>query len=90
MDRLTDYFTPENYELSLDISKAECKVFSGEVEILGEALHGDFIKLHSKDLAIDDVSTLYNGETIDLNHKLIPENDELQIDFVNAKTNEKI
>ena len=90
MDRLTDYFTPENYELSLDISKAECKVFSGEVEILGEALHGDFIKLHSKDLAIDDVSTLYNGEMIDLNHKLIPENDELQIDFVNAKTNEKV
>ncbi|MBS7346158.1 MAG: hypothetical protein KIG14_00390, partial [Candidatus Sacchiramonaceae bacterium] len=90
MDRLTNYFEAENYKLFLDISKSEDKVFSGEVEVSGVALRDDFIKLHSKDLTIDSVSMECGGEYVGLKHQLMPENDELQIDFVDEKTDEKV
>ncbi len=90
MDRLAEYFTAENYGIFLNISKAEDKIFSGEVEISGKASRADFIKLHSKDLVINKVSAHYDDEIVVLKHELIPGNDELQINFINAETDKKI
>ena len=49
--RLIDTFIPNHYALTLDLTRAEEKLFSGTVVISGELI-GDSISLHAKDLTI--------------------------------------
>ena len=49
--RLLDTFIPNHYALTLDLTRAEEKVFSGSVIISGEST-GESISLHAKDLTI--------------------------------------
>ncbi len=54
VDRLIHYFTPESYNLSLDIDRVG-RTFRGTVTIKGSSPDG-IIKLHAKDLAIDSMT----------------------------------
>ncbi len=60
MERLLDYFIPENYQLDLFIDK-ENKLLKGVVKITGKALKPE-IKLHSIDNKIKTVKI--NGERV--------------------------
>ncbi len=71
MEHLLDYFTPKNYNLSLNINKATQRVY-GTAIITGQP-QKDQIKLHAKGLKITSVAI--NSEKVD--HKV--ENDELII-----------
>lgn len=51
VERLTEYFVPEHYNLALALDEQNHK-FSGRVEITGKSTGQDFIKLHAKDLQI--------------------------------------
>lgn len=53
--RLIDTFTPNHYALTLDLTRAEEKSFSGTVIISGEST-GESISLHSKELTIHSVT----------------------------------
>lgn len=54
--RLTDYFLPDNYDLSLAINATD-HTFTGTVTITGQSLEGaDHIGLHAKDLTISSVT----------------------------------
>lgn len=65
--RLTDIFSPTNYHLSLDLSRAKDRTFSGLVDISGVlAVGNEAIVLHSKDLEIKSV--LVNGKTAEFLH----------------------
>ena len=70
MEYLLDYFTPKNYNLSLNINKSSGRVY-GTAIITGEP-QADTVKFHAKNLKITSV-TDENGK------KLTPkvENDEL-------------
>ena len=70
MERLLEYFTPTNYNLSLNINKNSRKVY-GTAIITGKP-KADTVKLHAKDLNITSV-TGENDEKID--YKI--ENDEI-------------
>ena len=58
MERLLDYFTPENYNISLIINK-ETERVRGKVTITGEP-KDDVIKLHAENMKISSVT---QGET---------------------------
>ena len=58
MERLLDYFRPENYQLELRINK-ETEAVQGHVLIKGEKV-GPTVKLHAKNLKITAVTV--NGE----------------------------
>ena len=49
--RLLDTFIPNHYTLTIDLTRAEEKAFSGKVVISGEST-GESISLHAKDLTI--------------------------------------
>ena len=51
LKHLLDTFTPQHYSLTLDLTHAEEKSFSGTVIISGEST-GESISLHAKDLTI--------------------------------------
>ena len=53
--RLLDTFTPNHYNLTLDLTRAEEKEFSGTVIISGESIGGS-ISLHSKGLTIQSAT----------------------------------
>lgn len=53
--RLLDIFTPNHYNLTLDLTRAEEKEFSGTVIISGEST-GESISLHSKGLTIQSAT----------------------------------
>ena len=53
--RLLDTFMPHHYALTLDLTHAEEKSFSGSVIISGEST-GKSISLHAKDLTIQSAS----------------------------------
>ena len=53
--RLLDTFTPNHYNLTLDLTRAEEKEFFGTVIISGEST-GESISLHSKGLTIQSVT----------------------------------
>ena len=53
--RLIDTFIPNHYALTLDLTRAEEKSFSGTVIISGEST-GELISLHSKELTIHSVT----------------------------------
>ena len=53
--RLLDTFTPNHYDLTLDLTRAEEKEFSGTVIISGEST-GESISLHSKGLTIQSAT----------------------------------
>lgn len=53
--RLLDTFTPNHYNLTLDLTRAEEKEFSGTVIISGEST-SESISLHSKDLTIQSAT----------------------------------
>lgn len=62
--KLNETFTPTNYNLSIDLSKAGEHEFSGLVDIAGELQAGkNEIVLHAKDLDIKSVSI--DGKTAD-------------------------
>ena len=53
--RLLDTFTPNHYTLTIDLTRAEEKAFSGTVVISGEST-GESISLHAKDLTIQSIT----------------------------------
>ncbi len=53
MERLINYFIPENYQLNLKIDR-KAGTLAGEVKILGE-VREETIKLHAVDMQIQDV-----------------------------------
>ncbi|QWQ31946.1 hypothetical protein KOY48_03460 [Candidatus Minimicrobia naudis] len=53
--RLIDTFTPNHYKLTLDLTRAEEKEFSGTVIISGESTSEE-ISLHAKDLTIQSTN----------------------------------
>ena len=53
--RLLDTFTPNHYNLTLDLTRAEEKEFSGIVIISGDSI-GESISLHSKGLTIQSAT----------------------------------
>lgn len=74
VSRLTDFFTPNHYELSLDIERVE-RTFQGTVTIHGGLAEGaEAVMLHAKDLTIE--SALIDGKSAVF---AAGENDELSI-----------
>ena len=73
--RLIDTFIPNHYALTLDLTRAEEKLFSGTVVISGE-LVGDSISLHAKDLTIH--SALIDDQPVEFSHGKF---DELRLSY---------
>ena len=73
LKHLLDTFTPHHYNLTLDLTRAEEKSFSGTVVITGEST-GSSISLHAKDLTIHTASI--NDQPAELSHG---EFDELRL-----------
>ena len=63
--RLLDTFTPSHYTLTLNLTRAEEKAFSGKVVISGEST-GESISLHAKDLTIH--SALIDDQPAEFSH----------------------
>lgn len=83
--RLTDFFTPDHYELSLDLDRPN-RTFTGITTVRGAVVEGkQSIKLHSKDLTIETV--LVDGQ---LAQWELGENDELTITKDNLAGGEHI
>lgn len=77
--RLLDTFTPNRYNLTLDLTRAEEKEFSGTVIISGEST-GESISLHSKGLTIQ--SATIDNQPADVS---FGEFDELRLSQPNLK-----
>ena len=77
--RLLDTFTPNHYNLTLDLTRAEEKEFSGTVIISGEST-GESISLHSKGLTIQ--SATIDDQPADIS---FGEFDELRLSQPNLK-----
>ena len=77
--RLLDTFTPNHYNLTLDLTRAEEKEFSGIVIISGESI-GESISLHSKGLTIQ--SATIDNQPADVS---FGEFDELKLSQPNLK-----
>jgi len=77
--RLLDTFTPNHYNLTLDLTRAEEKEFSGTVIISGEST-GESISLHSKGLTIQ--SATIDNQPADVS---FGELDELKLSQPNLK-----
>ena len=71
--RLLDTFIPNHYTLTIDLTRAEEKAFSGKVVISGEST-GESISLHAKDLTIH--SALIDDQPAEFSHG---EFDELRL-----------
>ena len=71
--RLLDTFIPSHYTLTIDLTRAEEKAFSGKVVISGEST-GESISLHAKDLTIHSV--LIDDQPAEFSHG---EFDELRL-----------
>lgn len=72
--RLADLFSPSNYKLHINLTEADQKKFTGQVEISGTLHSGDYIVLHSKDLTIEQI--LVGSAPVEFSYG---ENDELVI-----------
>jgi len=81
--RLIDHFSPEHYELSLDIRRVE-RTFTGTVAVDGVMQRDGSIWLHSKDLVID--SCVVDGNPVEFIHG---DNDELELK-VNADSGTRL
>ena len=77
--RLLDTFTPNHYKLTLDLTRAEEKEFSGTVIISGEST-GESISLHSKGLTTQ--SATIDNQPADVS---FGEFDELRLSQPNLK-----
>ena len=77
--RLLDTFTPNHYNLTLDLTRAEEKEFSGTVIISGDST-SESISLHSKGLTIQ--SATINNQPADVS---FGEFDELRLSQPNLK-----
>ncbi|WP_338503435.1 M1 family metallopeptidase [Candidatus Minimicrobia sp. QA0096] len=77
--RLLDTFTPNHYNLTLDLTRAEKKEFSGTVIISGDST-SESISLHSKGLTIQ--SATINNQPADVS---FGEFDELRLSQPNLK-----
>ncbi len=75
VSRLTETFAPSHYSLSLDIDRPG-RSFKGTVSIQGELLQDGPIKLHAKDLTINDC--VIDGHAASVT---IGENDEITATF---------
>ena len=73
LKHLLDTFTPQHYNLTLDLTRADEKSFSGTVIISGEST-GESISLHAKDLTIH--SALIDNQPAEFSHD---EFDELRL-----------
>ena len=82
--RLTDYFSPTHYDLSLTLERVG-RSFTGLVTITGEFHGGDSLPLHAKDLEI--ISVLYDGKMADF---AASDNDELHIHHADLAPGEHI
>ena len=78
--RLLDTFTPNHYNLTLDLTRAEEKEFSGTVIISGDST-GESISLHSKGLTIQ--SSTIDNQPADVS---FGEFDELRLSQPNLKS----
>ena len=65
LKHLLDTFTPHHYDLTLDLTRAEEKSFSGTVIISGESTR-ESISLHAKDLTIH--SALIDNQPAEFSH----------------------
>ena len=74
--RFYENFSPEYYNLYLDLSDAKNRHFSGKVDIKGEAQASRNISLHSKELTIDKIYLKNNQE---LAFEVLSDNDELKV-----------
>lgn len=83
--RLNDTFSPTHYTLSLDLSRADKRTFSGLVTIDGRLLAGDAVLLHAKDLTIH--SALIDGQAAKVSHG---EHDELRLTREGLSTGEHL
>lgn len=72
-NRLIDFFTPETYDLSLDLKRVE-RTFHGTVTVHGTANVNGELRLHSKDLTVKS-ATLDGKEAL----FVYDENDEIII-----------
>lgn len=102
MERLINYFIPENYQLNLKIDR-KASTLAGEVKILGE-VRKDTVKLHAVDMQIQDVwyrvaddmetnpaEFRYDGQTLEI--PLDPALKELKVEIVveySTKLNENM
>lgn len=77
--RLLDTFTPNHYNLTLDLTRAEEKEFSGTVIISGDSI-SESISLHSKGLTIQ--SAIIDNQPADVS---FGEFDELRLSQPNLK-----
>ena len=77
--RLLDTFTPNHYNLTLDLTRAEEKEFSGTVIISGDSI-SESISLHSKGLTIQSVTI--DNQSADVS---FGEFDELKLSQPNLK-----
>ena len=73
LKHLLDTFTPQHYNLTLDLTRADEKSFSGTVIISGEST-GESISLHAKDLTIH--TALIDDQPAEFSHG---EFDELRL-----------
>ena len=78
--RLLDTFTPNHYNLTLDLTRAEEKEFSGTVIISGDSI-SESISLHSKGLTIQ--SATIDNQPADVS---FGEFDELKLSQPNLET----
>lgn len=84
--RLLETFTPKKYDLSIDLSRAKERIFTGSVSISGTLMPGKHeILLHSKDLTVE--SALVNGKQANFSHG---EFDELKITHDSLKVGDHI
>ena len=82
--RFNDTFQPSHYILTLDLTQATDKKFSGSVIITGQVTNGD-IALHAKDLEI--ISATIDGQPAQFSHG---EFDVLTLTQDNLQTGEHI
>lgn len=88
MERLLNFFTPENYQLDLRISR-QAKKLSGTVIIKGQT-HSSTVKFHAKDLKIFEIKNqnfTYDGETIIIENQTPETSATYEISFETALKN---
>ncbi len=85
VNRLIEYFKPNNYKLTIDLNRAD-RSFTGVVTISGETQgDGSKIGFHSKDLTLENIKL--DGESVDWE---VAENDEVYIATKNQQARTEV
>ena len=95
VDRLINFFTPQHYQLSLQIDRAN-RSFSGIVTIQGTSQNEQILRLHAKDLTIESV--IFDGKAasfrqltageLEINHPDLALGKHIIVIAFNGKINE--